>query len=480
VTLARYLLVVASAGCGRFAFDPVPGGVGSGIGDGAVAGDAVPADAPGGVSSGSRLRVMMLDGDEGSVVPDTRFGLYDTMLGAPCAFEQLPDTTWACVPRDLLVGTNTYADAACTIAAATTASPAAPPRGCYTRYAVDGSDHVYATGMALPQIYRMVSGSCTAMPLATGYFSVGAEIPQSSLVPATVAVVPFGRLSYRQWVAADGARQLFDNLVDTSLDADCTIEPDIGQSDPVCGPTTVYQTRYSDAACTSPIYGPVTGTAPTTFAIDDASAGFVRPCAARTYHNVGTTMIPSAVYIQGAGGCMSLGSTGAMYVTDGGTIARTSYASGTFDRATTQRLVATSWHGSDGMVKPLPRASLFDRQLQTNCDVATDSAGNLRCVPAPDAAEDLFVDGTCTSLTYYFISCGAHSIFEQELVSAPHCGATLGDQIHTPMPATQGFVKQGASCVEVVQGSVTAAVDNAGSGAISPPATFVALTPTTE
>jgi hypothetical protein len=473
--LSACLLVAAGASCGRIAFDPSSGGGGGG--DGAVVGDAVPSGTPGGVSSGTRLRVMLLDGDEGSVVPDNRFGLYDTVLAAPCEFEQLPDSTWACVPRDLAVGANDFADSACTVPAATTPSSS---RGCYTRYAVDAADHVYAVGAGLSQIYRVVSGSCTVDSLAFGYFAVGAEIPEGSLVSATVEVVAFGRLSYRQWVAADGARQLFDTVVDTSLGADCTIEPDIGQPDPVCGPTTVYQTMYSDSGCTAPIYGPVSGTPPATFAVDDDGTGFAPPCAPRTYHLTGTTVIPSSVYLEGATGCMLLGSTGATYITDGGSVARTAYASGVFERAATQRLAATSWLGTDGMMKPLAREPLYDRQLATRCVATADSAGSLRCVPTPDMQDDLFADASCSSISYYYVSCGSDAIYEQEPVVATSCLGTFGQRVRTPAPAAHAYVQQQSACVDVAQGSMTLAVDQTASGTISAPATFVALTPTTE
>jgi len=144
-------------------------------------------------AAGSRLRPRYRLGDDGA--KEFLAGAwFDSQRNEDCTFTLASDGKTRCMPP----GTEFryYADASCTQAMVLLQNACAPPRyGITNSDAACGLDpssvHVYAIGAATspPMIYGKSGASCFAIGPSTPdyqYFIVGAEIPASSFVAASV------------------------------------------------------------------------------------------------------------------------------------------------------------------------------------------------------------------------------------------------------------------------------------------------------
>jgi hypothetical protein len=146
------------------------------------------------VSNGSRLKAKFRSGEDGSreYLPGQ---WYDTQRSEACAFAVAGDGATRCLPAG--VEFRYYADAACNTPMAIIESTCAMPT--YATKTVGGACgldpsavHVYALGAVLtPMMMYAKSGTqCIGLGQVSGtdytYITVGAEIPASTFVAATV------------------------------------------------------------------------------------------------------------------------------------------------------------------------------------------------------------------------------------------------------------------------------------------------------
>ena len=142
-------------------------------------------------ASGSRLKAKLRTGDDGS--KEYLSGVwYDTERQEDCIFETAADGRERCMPPSQSVLTL-FADAACKQAMAV-ASAACPPKYSVMSEQADcgaARVHIYSIGatMTPARVYLSAGGTCIdagpADPSAA-YYEVGAEVPASSFVSATV------------------------------------------------------------------------------------------------------------------------------------------------------------------------------------------------------------------------------------------------------------------------------------------------------
>lgn len=160
--------------------------------------------------SGSRLKAQYYAGADGSKLS---LGLYDSQLNVSCYYETASDGTLRCVPSTAAnVGLyGYYADSGCSqpLAVASAGSGCAAPAYAYSYVASSGCAtvwHVFPisapytatsyfmlTDTFLPD--GGIGKTCTASPVSglgasTSLYTVGAELPPSTFVEATLQTEP--------------------------------------------------------------------------------------------------------------------------------------------------------------------------------------------------------------------------------------------------------------------------------------------------
>lgn len=260
--------VLLGVGCGGRAKGPADSGPPDGgetpDGDAGGGADVAPRAFPADEINGTRLRARYWQTEDGQRFPQASGGdtpvWFDTKLGTPCVWQPSPDpatgTSHACWPYNAYgVQPDLFADAECKIpvrvarsnfytwAANEAAVPSAtsgqlpfgPPWGsnelqretsCAEKaYGADGDDVVELGAPLAAATYYALRGDCTAIALAPGEVvrSVGRKLALSELATARVERDDTGhRLSTRQLVSADGARQRI-GWYDNALGLACTV-----------------------------------------------------------------------------------------------------------------------------------------------------------------------------------------------------------------------------------------------------------------
>lgn len=208
-------------------------------------------------ASGSRLRVVVLDGGGGAESFD---GFYDTELGEPCQFRTASDGELRCLPTpDTTLRHATFADATCATPVALLPSPACGPIVHDALVPVAGSCNAFevrAIGAALGDapVYRM-NGSCTEVQPDPGRapFALGAVAPPSAFVRATEQREDLGGgVSRRVFVGEDGSREIVGAAY-TDLGSVCR-DPGEGPYAGRCAPFSALGAtgQFVDASCTTP------------------------------------------------------------------------------------------------------------------------------------------------------------------------------------------------------------------------------------
>jgi hypothetical protein len=162
--------------------------------------DPVPAAQAGSPQSGSRLKALYFVGADGSKQPvPGQIEWYDSQRGENCGFTQYADGNYYCLPRQSAAVGGTFADVGCTqpLVQAQAVSGCATPTTAST-YTGTGSCSL-GTGLQVLHIYQVGSlftgtpysgtpSSCNKTTAPSGYslYVLGAEIPASSFVSATV------------------------------------------------------------------------------------------------------------------------------------------------------------------------------------------------------------------------------------------------------------------------------------------------------
>ena len=190
---------VATAASGQDP-DPDDGGILDAMFDAIV--DPVPDASAGGDGSGSRLKVKYLAGEDGSGLI---VGMFDSQLQTDCYFYPAGDGVTRCLP--VTQATLVYADAACTKQIGLMWAYA----GCAItapKYTAEAKGVVCGTSSQLsirpvvselspqPSVYynKTSSGSCASQSLSPTivykFFDLGAELPPSSFVGASLQIQP--------------------------------------------------------------------------------------------------------------------------------------------------------------------------------------------------------------------------------------------------------------------------------------------------
>lgn len=165
-----------------------PGSASSG---GASGGSVGPIrDAAAQETSGSRLKATNYVGADGS----RQFaGWYDPQIGASCYFGQASDGSYRCLPT-AVVAYGTYADAACSKAIISVTGGACPVAGPKFASVIAGcAFEIRSVGAELApgaMVYSGTAASCIASQGLAGYryFAVGAAVPLSNFVSATLSM----------------------------------------------------------------------------------------------------------------------------------------------------------------------------------------------------------------------------------------------------------------------------------------------------
>lgn len=146
------------------------------------------------VQSGSRLKAVYWVGADGSKQPFLN-QWYDSQRRENCSFTILSDGNYHCRPASPAFVLGYFADAGCTqqlaqassapgCTAPTTAVVSPASASCPTK-----GERVYQVGAVFTgTVYSGTPSSCTKSTTPSGYalYNVGAEIPASSFVSATV------------------------------------------------------------------------------------------------------------------------------------------------------------------------------------------------------------------------------------------------------------------------------------------------------
>ena len=163
--------------------DPIPDAVADVISD---------QETEGGGTSGSRLKARYYEGADGSRLP--LLHLYDTELKTACSYRQASDGKWRCLPPTVIA--SYFSDAGCTKGLAVT-SPCGGLEYAATTDACGAGVRIFELGGEVTQaeVFSAASGECKPLgnPCLAGACamrSVGAELPASRFVSATVVEKP--------------------------------------------------------------------------------------------------------------------------------------------------------------------------------------------------------------------------------------------------------------------------------------------------
>jgi hypothetical protein len=155
-------------------------------------------------TDGSRIKILStsMTGSDGTKVPSFGFTLHDTLLNADCFVTAAADGQSRCLPFQGLIFANLFSDASCTQKLALISAGVCPiPSPAYVSEAVtfavctngNGSGtRIFPitaefTGPVFSGCPTCTPPTCSSTPRNAGlrYFSIGAEIPASSLVAFT-------------------------------------------------------------------------------------------------------------------------------------------------------------------------------------------------------------------------------------------------------------------------------------------------------
>jgi hypothetical protein len=257
----------------------------------------------------------------------------DVARAQTCYFRDATDGSLRCLPSgDAYVSTSTFANASCTIPAASRSATACPapttaqsstPQGCsyVTR--------VFSVGASAPTPYYQ-GASCTSFNGGSSqYFAAGAEIAPTSFADARV-VPPSGgaRVQAKQLLLRGGEPYPF-GLRDTQRNEDCYFM-NAGDGTSRCLPSAGAQVYfYTDAQCTQRIASRYTGggcATPPTLAqqYDDST------CPARTrLFAVGSPIAPGTLYVKTTSGCLQTSTSSTTFYALGAEVPASSFVSST-------------------------------------------------------------------------------------------------------------------------------------------------------
>lgn len=154
--------------------------------------DPVPSAAADPYQSGSRLKAQYWAGEDGT---KSFASWYDTQRQETCDFQTAADGTTRCLPSGIGAG-GAYADSGCTQPIGITSAGCAAPKyiRAYSNASCGtGGLHIYSVGSTFTGTpYVGMPGSCTAGGLSPSftYYTLGAEVPPTSFVAATLQQEP--------------------------------------------------------------------------------------------------------------------------------------------------------------------------------------------------------------------------------------------------------------------------------------------------
>lgn len=206
------------------------------------------------VRSGDRIRAMYFVDDAGTRIPR---GWFDRQLGVECTW--MGGEEPMCLPAYL--GTNFFADAACTEPIAEVRPPLACDSAPAAYVAVwrDPCDENIADEVRTitdepvpgPLVYQYSSwtGTCNPFPNdgAVTYRRTGTRLGPAQLVHGRVVNAGHGRIRTRTILGGDGTR-VPSGAFDAELDVACWLDEDLG-----CLPSATHSGYAEDDACARPV-----------------------------------------------------------------------------------------------------------------------------------------------------------------------------------------------------------------------------------
>ncbi|MGN6106669.1 MAG: DUF7481 family protein [Kofleriaceae bacterium] len=138
--------------------------------------------------SGTRIKTIVMGTPDGAKV---YMGNHDVMRGDDCMFVLATDGTTRCLPNDR-VFTSYFADASCTIPAASRPACAPAPKYLYDYTGTcpgEMGTRIFARGARHSTAYQLSGANCvTVPPTGVVYYAAGPEVPPSEFVPGTKSI----------------------------------------------------------------------------------------------------------------------------------------------------------------------------------------------------------------------------------------------------------------------------------------------------
>jgi hypothetical protein len=179
IPIASLLVLVACSAAPNATPEPASGSSGAGEGGSKGAGGNAPA--AGGYEGGSRLRVVTIEGEDGSVQPA---GWFDTERDEQCGFRAADDGRLRCLPLAANVS-GYFLDAGCSTPAVFSPNCAPSKYVALTDACSQGVSSLHLVGeqVSPTEAFTGTPASCTpVLPPAGGLYRVGESIALDSFV----------------------------------------------------------------------------------------------------------------------------------------------------------------------------------------------------------------------------------------------------------------------------------------------------------
>ncbi|MEZ4439209.1 MAG: hypothetical protein R3B72_08975 [Polyangiaceae bacterium] len=349
------------------------------------------------VTAGQRLRPIVARADGVAVF----LGWHDTLLDVDCGFRLGADLEWRCLP---VVWRVVFLDAACEQPALRLGECGHDDR--YGGLATDPEDRcIGGIGDAFHQLYERQpgiveattyydvdrTGVCTATPVDLEPDEIlvpAAPVPMETFVRSEPTVVGTGRLRRVEHVAEDGAREPIAGY-DTDLAQACipsSFGPWALDAEIRCVPErpSYGSSRFVDASCTQPAASATCGE--TVLEEHDAET------CTRRFFALGAPTTSS--YEVDGGTCQAVSDLAVAAI--GEELPASSFPPVSLTTKGDERLQVRSYTGNGVSIGQPQRRSLFDRELDTDCEPAALEGGGYRCVPRASARAKAFADEACT------------------------------------------------------------------------------------
>jgi hypothetical protein len=414
--------------------------------------------------SGSRLKLSWYQTDDGARLRD--YSIHDSERGDTCWFQTWNDGVTRCVNDAAFVG---FSDPQCT--QAVIVGQSTDLAGAWDQ-ATCTLTSVYRPGAAVAatQWYSRTPTGCIGPYTSSGpLYAIGANLDRAQFAGlSTTGEIGDGRLRQIDYTS-DGGFRILDEIHDTELATSC------GPYGMSCQPSSTYDLKFLDAACTQRVTSipqATCGTPAKYYAEQD------KKCPDRThYYTIGAVVQATKLYqLDGTTmQCMStMPDANAQYHAIGAEVAPAALSQVIGD-ASGRRLQNIYFVGDSIAAHS---DFLYDTELAILCYFAPATDGVARCLPSEAFASTYYSDPGCT----------ASVLLTTNPIADPSCGPA------PPAPQFVNYYTNNAYEVRVVTGPYTGAVYSGGPGSctqlmmsdaytiggIAAPESFVAATTVTD